>query len=66
MLSLKALNQHFLTKSVVNLGFEHVILRAIDCTLKILQDILSLTYSLFLAAFQSWFTLKLSPFELKQ
>ena len=66
MLSLKTQNQHFLTKSRVNLGFERAILRAIDCPLKILQDILSLAYSLFLAASISWFTLKLSPFELKQ
>ena len=51
MLSLKAQNQHFLTKSKVNLGFEHAFLSAIDHSLKILQDILSLTYSLFLAAF---------------
>ena len=50
MLSLKAQNQHFLTKFKVNLGFEHAFLRAIDRPLKILQDILSLTYSLFLAA----------------
>ena len=66
MLSLKVQNQHFLTKSKVHLGFEHAILRAIDWPLKILQDILSLTYSLFLAASLSWFTLKLSPFELKE
>ena len=50
MLSLKAQNKHFLTKSKVNLGFEHAILRDIDCSLKILEDILSLTYSLFLVA----------------
>ena len=50
MLSLKTQNQHFLTKSKVNLRFEPAILRAIDCQLKILQDILSLTYSLLLAA----------------
>ena len=47
---MKSQNQQFLTKSKVNLGFEHAILRAIDCALKILQDILSLVYSLFLAA----------------
>ena len=50
MLSLKAQNQHFLTKSKVNLGFEHAILKAIDWPLKILQEIVSLTYSLFLSA----------------
>ena len=66
MLALKAQDQHFLTKSKVNLGFENASLRAIDCPLKILQDILSLTYSLFLATSKSWFTLKLSPFELKE
>ena len=48
--TLKSQNQHFLTKSKVNLGFEHAFSRAIDRPLKILQDILSLTYSLFLAA----------------
>ena len=44
MLSLKAQNQHFLTKSKVNLGFEHSVLSAIDFQLKTLFDSLSLTY----------------------
>ena len=47
MRSLKAQTQHFRTKSKVHLGFEHAISRAIDCPSKILEDILSLTYSLF-------------------
>ena len=39
MLSLKAKNQHFLTKSKVNLEFEHSVLRAIDCPLKLLSSV---------------------------
>ena len=50
MLSLKAQNQPFLTKSKVDLGFEHSILRVIDSPLKILFDILFPTYSKFLTA----------------